>query len=287
MISQGRPWFFPALALLMSFTILLTGLGCAKRELSKESELERAYRLIDLKRGAEAILVLDPYYSTNPKDREVLLALASAHASIAQLEIYNYHSLYQEYLKIRDRKIESPSGSPESINGKLTEVSNVLYRIADLLVLFRNLPQITTTQLPHLNEAIRLVSGIQPQDPSSSLFLALLRTVELKTFLYDKILTTSTKASISCQLNMELVPTRIRDLVRRFGQIVLNLTVAFKKSAETLNETKAVISSAEMNLEKLRQAGQAIDLLSKSFTQILFSEEILRITNSSRKNLCQ
>ncbi|MBX9769632.1 MAG: hypothetical protein K2X47_20310, partial [Bdellovibrionales bacterium] len=123
---------------------------------------------------------------------------------------------------------------------------------------------------------------------SSSLFLALLRTVELKTFLYEKILKTSLgNAKTSCRLSLEIIPSRVKDLFHRFGQIVLNLSVAFKQSADTLKETRESIQSAEISLDKIRQAGQATDLLALSWTHILLANEITEAADPERKNLCQ
>lgn len=264
----------PFVSVFLLAIALTLGSGCAKKAASKESDIERAYRLIDLKRGPEAIVVLDPYYNENPSDREVLLALASAHASVAELEIYNYYGLYQEFIKIRARTLESAEDKKEDADEKLSHIAQTLYRVADLMVLFKNLPQIRERQLPHLNEAIRLAEFITPKDPSSSLFIALLRTVELKTFIYEKVIKVSLVNTSSCKPNLEALPRRLRDLLGRFELVIDNLNVAFNNSSESLKESLNTTRAAAAAMDKLRLAGQATELLAASWIRILFKNEI-------------
>ena len=271
---------------LLAMAVALGG-GCAKKAISKETDIERAYRLIDLKRGAEAVVVLDPYYKSNPNDRDVLLALASAHASVAHLEIYNYYGLYQEFVKIRARKVDSPEDKKEDTNEKLNQIAQTLYRIADLMVLFKSLPQIRERQLPHLKEAIRLADLVTPRDPSTSLFIALLRTVELKTFIYEKILKVSFVNPNWCRSDLEVLPRRLRDLVERFELVIDNLNVAFKNSSESLKEALGTTRSAAVTLEKLRLTGQATDLLATSWIRILFKNEIAVAATEGKALPCQ
>ena len=262
----------PGLVLTILCALVLLS-SCQRQEPKTETNIIRAYKLIDANRADEAIILLEDMSAKEPKNREILVALASANASFAGINVPSLYpaidrAVLQETFKKLQQEVDALSalqsaGFYKPLDGFTRHWTLMFKFLSSYIDTFRDLPFIPASKSKFLFEAISILQSISDKTRGQALFSAVLRVLYLKRELTENLIpmVLTGNSDETCKLNFKSIGV-IAEYLRVSGaEIASDLGAAypaqskdFQANAKNLEQLSTLIQTMTSSENMLTDA---------------------------------
>jgi tetratricopeptide (TPR) repeat protein len=257
--KKSSGWLVDLTLVLIAGVVLILS-ACAPAP-KQESDLTRAYRLIDAQRSDEAIALLEKINDEEPENDQYRIALASAYANKAGVKVQKIWSLVKisknakqltEALGAAEPGEKEPS---EKVDDALDQVADTLARFALIMKIYVAIPNVELANRPYLAHAVTLLASIENIPQGDAMFRALLRIIEFKSDLAVQLIgvpkkTQRANQAEGCAVDFERMGSAIAVQSAQLGAILEDLSIALPDQAEQLNGVRTKIAQTAADLTK-------------------------------------
>ena len=287
---------FQSLVMFVALSGCVWNSDIGKGSEEKNQTMTTALRLIDQNRSEEAATLLETLYDKYPEDDEVAVALASAYARVAGLQMSSYYDLFRELIFARPlmdlqnsrgiAKYRSLFGKKTSIEADRFETSprpwqeNVMKSLKDgVLVAVRvsevleHLPDYSSEKEFFLREALHLLENLYQPKRAHHAYRALLRATIIKKEFQTRFHLEPTE--VACSGDLTLIWGDLELLDINLSSLLADLALAFPRERPNLQQAQETLHAAVLKLRQ--QAGEqgAISSLPGLLRTLSTSDDLL------------
>jgi hypothetical protein len=260
---------------------VLISLGCGQQSAAPEEDsVLKAYKLIDQDRAEEAVALIEPEHRANPKDRRLTITLASAHTSLAGLQVYSFYDLLEHTVfnkssqgsdskfSLTPPKLDLTGDDSQKARNFVSYLVSYLTYIDTLLSIYQKIPSLTMPQKKHLEIAVALLETLNPQEKSDGLFKAVLRVVYFKYQIEKEFVPSMIRTDKDnvCQLNFSNLTDNVWNTLVSLENILSDLTIAYPKKESDYNQA---INDAKKMADQLITGVTALELVGNGAVDLL------------------